>query len=233
MYMRTLLNKPDQPAIHTPPFFELTSPHPELFTYIPFNPLPSIAAMNNAHAARTQPDPGAVLFAIIDKTRTDSFNVDKDGAFAGSIGLEDTSVHNLSTEIGFIIILPEFQRTHVTSNAVGLLLQYTLDLPSDGGLGLRRVQWQCNDANAASVRAAERMTFRREALLRWDRVMHGGWQAGKIGNNRAMPRCDVVCEDEGPKKQEEMGRDTLLFSICHDDWDYGGKERVKSVMERL
>jgi RimJ/RimL family protein N-acetyltransferase len=133
-------------------------------------------------------------------------------------------------EIGTVIIMPAFQRTHVTSNAIGLLLQYTLDLPNDGGLGLRRVQWQCNSANNASSCVAERMGFKREALLKWDRVFHGGRQTGKVGNNRVVPRRGI--EDGDLSKQEELGRDTIMLSMCWDDWDGGGKEKVKSLMER-
>ena len=174
-----------------------------------------------------QTNPTTILFAIIDKTRTDEFNVDKDGgALAGTIGLLNTSFENLSTEIGFVVIAPPFQRTHVTSNAVGLLMQYTLDLPDQGGLGLRRVCWQANIPNVASVRAAERMGFRKEGLLKWDRVFHGGWETGKVGNNRPMPR-----RGENGERQE-MGRDTIMLSHCWDDWEEGGRNTVKSIMER-
>lgn len=147
------------------------------------------------------------------------------------VGFLNTSVMNLCTEIGFVIIMPAFQRTHVTSNAVGLLLQYALNLRSEGGLGLRRVQWQANAANVASVGVAERMGFRKEALLKWDRVFHGGRQAGKVGNNRVMPRRGAPGE-VGESENEEIGRDTVLLSLCCDDWEDGGREKVKTLMER-
>jgi RimJ/RimL family protein N-acetyltransferase len=170
-----------------------------------------------------------ILFVIIDKTRTDEFHVDKDGAFAGTIGLLNTSVEHLSTEFGFVVIFPAFQRTHVTSNAIGLLMRYTLDLPNEGGLGLRRVVWQANAPNNASVRAAERMGFRKEALMRWDRVLEGGWEKGKVGNDRAMPNRGA---EGGDGEKQEMGRDTVTLSHCWDDWEEGGRDKVKSVMER-
>jgi RimJ/RimL family protein N-acetyltransferase len=174
----------------------------------------------------SQPNPTTVVFAVIDKTRTDEFKVDKDGgAFAGTIALLNTSVGNLSTEI-VIVIAPPFQRTHVTSNAIGLLMQYTLDLPREGGLGLRRVCWQANVPNDASVRAAERMGFRKEALMKWARVFHGGWETGKVSNNRPMPRQG----EDG--EMQEMGRDTIILSHCWDDWEEGGRDKVKSIMEK-
>ena len=42
-----------------------------------------------------------------------------------------------------MVTLKKYHRTHVTTNSVGLLLQYCLD-PPPHGLGLRRVQWQAN-----------------------------------------------------------------------------------------
>jgi RimJ/RimL family protein N-acetyltransferase len=171
-----------------------------------------------------------VLFAVIDKTRSDEFNVDRDGAFAGIVGLLNSSVEHLSTEVGPIITMPPFQRTHVTTNAVGLLLQYVLDLPKDGGLGLRRVQWQANSLNAASMGLGEKMGFRTEGLLRWDRVVVGGWEKGKAG--RGMQRGTAQSDSEESAKAEEMGRDTIMLGLCWDDWEGGGRKKVKCLMER-
>jgi len=167
-----------------------------------------------------------VLFAVIDKTQ--SADSEDGGALAGTIGYLNTSSATLSTEIGFVVTLPPFQRTHVTSNAIGLLLQYALDLPdasadgSRGGLGLRRVQWQADSANTASIRAAERMGFRMEGLLRWDRVLRAGKENGKVGNGRSCP-----LGEEG-----DIGRDSVILSLCWDDWEGGAREKVISVMER-
>jgi RimJ/RimL family protein N-acetyltransferase len=121
------------------------------------------------------------------------------------------------------MILPSFQRTHVTSNAVGLLLHYALDLPVDGGLGLRRAVWQANVFNEASVRSAERMGFKLEAVLRWDRVLpiDKDDARNKKGERNGDPRAGCV------------GRDTAMLSICWDDWESGGKEHVDSIMDRL
>jgi RimJ/RimL family protein N-acetyltransferase len=62
-----------------------------------------------------------VLFAIVDKTQPHDSGLS--GALAGVIGLLRTVPTQLTTEIGGVITLPRFQRTHVTSNAIGLLLQ--------------------------------------------------------------------------------------------------------------
>ena len=40
-------------------------------------------------------------------------------------------------------------------------------------LGYRRFEWKCDDANAASKRAAQRLGFRFEGLFRQDLVVRG------------------------------------------------------------
>jgi len=60
---------------------------------------------------------------MIDKTRGG-------GALAGVIGLFFMSPENLSVEIGWVLVFPTFQRTYATTNAIGLLLRYCLELPS-------------------------------------------------------------------------------------------------------
>lgn len=154
-----------------------------------------------------------VLFAVIDKTTLPGAEV-----LAGIISFMDASPANLSAEIGWILILPEFQRTHVTTNAVGLLLFYLLEPPSAGGLGLRRVAWKTHGFNKASAAAGERLGFVREGVLRWDRVLRQG-KEGKA--SRVDP------------KEGCMGRDTIVLSLCWDDWEGGGKEHVRALMDRM
>lgn len=172
---------------------------------------------NFVEAARL--NPATVLFAIIDKTRPAS-NEDESGALAGVIAYINTSKDNLSTEISYVITFPDFQLTHVTFNAVGLLLQYALDSPSDGGLGLGRVQWKTSTANTTPINSAELVGFVKEGVLRWDRV---GNAKGKAGNGREVPQ-----RGDG----DNLGRDTVVYGFCWDDWKQGGKERVQAVMDK-
>lgn len=146
------------------------------------------------------------------------------------MGYINTSFQNLCTEIGAVIILPAFQRTHVASNAVGLLLNYALNLPSTspddngGGLGLRRVVWQANFLNKGSTRLASRMHFQFEGILRWDRVL----PIGKDEASNGKPTRD------GDLRPENVGRDTAIYSLCWDDWELkGAKEKVAGVMARV
>lgn len=83
-----------------------------------------------------------------------------------------------------VIVFPAYQRTFVATNAVGLLLQYGLDAPSQGGLGLRRVQWQAAADNEASIRLAKRMLMTFEGIARWERTI----DPGKMGNGVDIER---------------------------------------------
>jgi len=192
-----------------------------------------------------QQDPGSFLFAVYDKPIGTGGRASKStgcGNFAGMIALKGSSVSHLKTEIGTVVILPKFQRTHVASNAVGLLLHYSLDLPAAGitngnfsaynlkkpsaklALGLRRVSWTANIQNEPSIRLAERLGFRKEGILRWDRVMPRDRKTMGIGNGSAVRNGDA--------KLECVGRDTVLLSLCWDDWENGGREKVDAIMAR-
>ncbi|KIJ62476.1 hypothetical protein HYDPIDRAFT_169134 [Hydnomerulius pinastri MD-312] len=197
-----------------------------LYEYLPFGPFASAADYTKELIeGRIAPNPGIVLFAIIDKTRSPSPSaVPSSVDFAGTIGFLNASPLHLSTEIGFIIVLPPFQRTHVATNAFGLLLHYALDLPSASppGLGLRRVQWQANAENSTSIKVAEKMGLKKEAVLRWDRVLPEG--KGKVGNGKRVRG--------GDPRSGAPGRDTVMLATYWDDWEGGGKEKVEQLMDR-
>ncbi|KAJ7494730.1 acyl-CoA N-acyltransferase [Mycena galericulata] len=194
---------PYLPNTHGDVFFAQISEHPELSRWLPITLTPPV--VQGLYA-----DPKSIMFAVIDKTRGEQ------GRFAGVIGLFYTSSQNLSTEIGPVICFPEFQRTFVTSNAIGILLKYALDLPKDGGLGLRRVQWMAHPLNTASVRAAERMGMKLEGTLRWTWVLPSGKEGKQAGEGRG----------------EGLGRDSVLLATYWDDWENGGREEVEKILER-
>jgi len=126
----------------------------------------------------------------------------------------NTVASDLITEIGAVLILPVFRRTHVNSHASSLLLAYALD-----HLALRRVAWLANADNQASVNAAERLGFRKEGVLRW---------------HRALPEGKVVghpAPGKGPKPRHGS-RDSVVLSVCCDDWEDGVKERIQKIMDR-
>lgn len=167
--------------------------------------------------------PEVLLFAIKDRTRivpgspAEGKGVFSRETFAGVMALLNTVPQHLQTEIGHIVILPPFQRTHVQTNASGLLLQRCLDPPEQGGMGLRRVQWQANTYNLPSINAAKRLGFQWEGILRWHRLLPEG--KGPLLN--AKPRDDGL----------GAGRHNATLSFCWDDWENGGKESVAELMK--
>ncbi|KAH9954590.1 acyl-CoA N-acyltransferase [Russula dissimulans] len=190
------------PALHAKEYAEQTAAHPELHRWFPFD-VSSLDKILTEVELRVRRDPTWILFAIIDKAREDKL--------AGLIGLRHTSPENLSTEMGWTVVFPAFQRTYVTSNAMGLVLHYCFELPSTPqrpGLGLRRVQWTTFTDNEASWRGAKRMGFREEGVLRWS------------GVNR-----------EGDPKSPQAGRNSAILSLCADDWENGGREHVRGLMD--
>jgi RimJ/RimL family protein N-acetyltransferase len=209
-----------QPALHADAYFEGTRLHPEIYDNIPIGPYSTAEEfVTEVIEARCQPNPGIIIFAIIDKSdNAQSTHAKVVGNLAGIIGFMNTSKQHASTEIGFAITLPAYQRTHIATHAVGLLLQYALDLPPTG-LGLRRVQWQAGPESLASVGVAEKLGFRKEAFIRWQRAFPAG-KDGKMGR-------DGECNETAKKR----GRDTVLLAVCWDDWEERVREKVMALIE--
>ena len=85
---------------------------------------------------------------------------------------------------------------------------------------MRRVQWQAHADNKPSVRAAERLGFKMEGIIRWDRIL----RTDKAGETPAPERAFV---------NPGIGRHCARLAICWDDWDLeGGREHVQAQMDR-
>lgn len=129
-----------------------------------------------------------------------------------------------------VTIIPKYQRSFVATNTVGLMLQYLLDRPSEGGLGLRRVQWQANARNEPSIRLAKRMHFTHEGTMRWQRAL-SEYKGADAGNGVALQTLRDY-ERYGGENQR-VGRHSAMLSMCWDDWLIDGKrELVLEMMER-
>ncbi|KAG6901383.1 hypothetical protein C0995_012647 [Termitomyces sp. Mi166 len=202
---------PLDPSIHAEPFFSAYAASPSLARYLPIS-TPTYPAFLSFIEDFIIADKSSVLFAIIDKTKEGH-----DAPLAGIIGLLKSSPQNRTIEIGPVIILPAFQRTFVSSNAIGALLRYLLDTPAQGGVGFRRVQWTANTENRASVRAAERMGFRLEGVERWSWCLPPGKEGKAVDGGRGSA----------------LGRDSAVLAVCWDDWESGGRELVENLINRL
>lgn len=231
--IRTLSNErvklvPFDPEHHVETFFRLSEPHPELYAHMSHGPFPSAAKLKAEFYERGNKHPisftntDTFAFAIIDKTRPPSAD-DPEGELAGTVSYCYTSAEHLSTEIGFIIILPPYQRSHVATNALGLVLNYALNEPDEGGLGLRRVHWKASAANSASSRLAERMGFERVGFTPWHMRFVKGKEKGKIGNGKEPPP---------GSDPADLWRDTVDLSLGWDQWRSGARERTQKAMSR-
>ena len=210
---------PFQYDLHAEAFHNAIKDAPELFKYFPAGPFSKAEELHGL--IKVVVARGAMLYAVLAK-------VDGKLEMAGCIGYLNVEPSHLATELGFVVTAPKYQRTFVTTNACGLLLIHALDptgeghgVDGHGGLGLRRVQWAAHSLNEASIRAAERLGFVREGIMRWRLVL----SEGKLSNGK-----------EGPPGSEETvkqapGRDSMLLSLCWDDW-VTQRERVLKMMQR-
>ncbi|TCD61887.1 hypothetical protein EIP91_007791 [Steccherinum ochraceum] len=210
------------PSIHGKAYWDAIASNLYLYNYYPWV-CQSYEEVLTFFELKIRRDTTRVMFAVIDKTRPDPAHPEfGGGSLAGVVGLFRTSASDLSTEIAHVMTFPSFQRTHVTGNACGILAKYCLDPPtaSPPGLGLRRVQWYCHSENVKSATLAERLGMKREGILRWHAVTQPALREwGKITRK----------EDPFP---DMPGRDTLCLSVCWDEWEAGGREKVQAVIDR-
>ncbi|PPQ63644.1 hypothetical protein CVT24_004418 [Panaeolus cyanescens] len=220
--------RPFIPNLYGRNFYEQVCLYPQVFHYLQFGPYSTYDDFaQDLLENRLRKDPAWLLFAVFDKTQPAAGvnSGEYPGALAGCVALVNSSVPKSASEVGCIIIFPPFQRTHVASNAIGLLLNFTLNTPDvqEGALGLRRVAWQANALNKASVGAAERMGYKREALMKWERVL--------------PPRKEVIAGNgvairAGDAKPDHPGRNTVILGITREDWENGVREKVRELMDR-
>jgi RimJ/RimL family protein N-acetyltransferase len=207
------------PSLHAQEYAAQVSAQPDLHRWFPFE-LSSLDQILTEIELRLRRDPSSILFAIIDKARG--------GAMVGVISLIKASAEHLSAEIAWIVVFPAFQRTYVTSNAVGLVLHYALELPTPDpahgtrrrGLGFRRVQWTTHTGNKPSRAAAVRMGLKDEVMQRWTMVLHEGAEGNGI------PLRD------GDPMRPRPGRHSVVLALCADDWERGGREHVQGLIDR-
>ncbi|KAF8989236.1 acyl-CoA N-acyltransferase [Cyathus striatus] len=204
------------PHLHGKAFHDQANADPSVIHWLPVS-WPTLESFITFHESVIRQDPANILFAILDKTKP-NYDQDFEQSVAGLIGYIHIDPSQRALEMGPVIVLPKFQRTFVSSNAIGLMLKYALDLPSEGGLGFRRVLWCTNPFNKPSVRVAERMGFVHEGINRWTWMLPFDKKGHKVS---------------GTERGEADGRDTVMLSMCWDDWEGGMKEKVTGLMERI
>jgi len=136
-------------------------------------------------------------------------------------------------------IAPPFQKSHVSTHAISLLLHWLLDPPSPStphNLGLRRVQWFANPLNVSSVIAATKLGFQLEAKeMKWERTLP--LNRGKICLD--LPKFLLLHDDNHDDNRYKLeverggGRHSSLLSLDWERWEtLGARDFVDRVVER-
>ncbi|MCO7593315.1 MULTISPECIES: GNAT family N-acetyltransferase [Pseudomonas] len=123
---------------------------PALWDYLPYGPFserPDFDLWLDGNAASRDP----LFYSVIDRAS---------GQVQGILSLLSIVPEHGRIEIGHIAFSAAMQRTPKGTEAIYLLGKLGF------GLGNRRLEWKCNNANARSKRAAERLGFVFEGVFR-------------------------------------------------------------------
>lgn len=130
---------------------------PKLWDYLPYGPFTERAAFDawlNNHAAHDDP----YFFCVIDRANDQ---------VQGLLSLMSIVAAQGRIEIGHVTFGAPMQRSPKSTEAVYLLAKYAFEQ------GYRRLEWKCNNANARSKYAAERLGFSFEGVFRQHMVVKG------------------------------------------------------------
>ncbi|MFI8224156.1 GNAT family N-acetyltransferase [Pseudomonas sp. NPDC085632] len=130
---------------------------PKLWDYLPYGPFPerrTFDAWLNNHAAASDP----YFFSVIDRATNQ---------VQGILSLMSIVPAQGRIEIGHVTFGAPMQRSPRSTEAVYLLARHSFDL------GYRRLEWKCNNGNARSKYAAERLGFSFEGVFRQHMVVKG------------------------------------------------------------
>lgn len=158
---------------HTPDLWQAMQGADDSWAYMGYGPFASEEALaRQIEDFAAQHDPLAFAVRMV-----------ASGRAAGWLTLLDIQPRHGTIELGNIWFAPVLQRTRAATEAMFLLLRHAAD-----DLGYRRLTWKCNALNAASRRAALRLGFVFEGILRAHMVVKG------------------------------RRRDTAYFSILAEEW---------------
>jgi RimJ/RimL family protein N-acetyltransferase len=130
---------------------------PKLWDYLPYGPFPERSVFDawlNNHAAASDP----YFFSVVDRAS---------GQVQGILSLMSIVPAQGRIEIGHVTFGAPMQRSPRSTEAVYLLAKYSFEL------GYRRLEWKCNNGNARSKYAAERLGFSFEGVFRQHMVVKG------------------------------------------------------------
>lgn len=125
------------------------------------------------HVAELEADPHRAFFTVI-------------GADDVPLGwlclMEGASAHK-SIELGYVLYAPQLRRTRMATEAFYLMMRHVFD-----DLGYDRLEWTCTSSNAISRRAATRLGFQFEGIMRNKLILKG------------------------------QAKDIAMYSLLHSEW---------------
>ena len=151
--------EPLDPAIHAKSLWEANRQDREgrMWTYLPFGPFETFESYYSWLEARCKlNDPST--YAIVDAAANRAI---------GTASYKQINAPAGTIEVGSVVFSPLLQGTPIATEAMYLMMAHVFDL------GYRRYEWKCNTLNAASHRAAQRLGFSFEGILRQDNVTKG------------------------------------------------------------
>jgi RimJ/RimL family protein N-acetyltransferase len=110
------------------------------------------------HVAELVADPLRAFFAV----------VGPDDRAVGWLCLMEASTAHKAIELGYVLYGPSMQRTTLATEAFYLVMSHVFDT-----LGHQRLEWTCTAENAKSRRAADRLGFTLEGILRSKLILKG------------------------------------------------------------
>jgi RimJ/RimL family protein N-acetyltransferase len=172
--------------------------HASLWDYIPIGLFLAKEEFVSAFTSQTCSLPNSHRWTII---------LNSTQKAVGSIALLNITPEHRSAEVGYILFSPELQRTIAAAEVFYLLACLVFD-----SLGYRRHEWKCDNLNAPSKRAAQRLGFEFESVFRqhmiikgrnrdtaWFSMMDIEWPAVKKGFEMWLD--DSNFDEEGRQKQ--------------------------------
>jgi RimJ/RimL family protein N-acetyltransferase len=129
-----------------------------MWTYMPYGPFDLLEDYRH-WVSTTGAGDDPLFHAIIDKAT---------GKAVGVASYLRIDPRNGAIEVGHIAYAPALQRTRAATESMFLLMRRVFD-----ELGYRRYEWKCDNANAPSRRAAERLGFTFEGIFRQAVVYKG------------------------------------------------------------
>ena len=110
------------------------------------------------HVAELEADPHRAFFTVL---RHD------DVPLGWLCLMEGAGVHR-SIELGYVLYAPQMRRTRIATEAFYLMMCHVFD-----ELGYQRLEWTCTAANTISRRAATRLGFQFEGIMRSKLILKG------------------------------------------------------------